>query len=133
MACGSLSCMSARIDRPSNERSALPCQDLSSVERTLEASQPARADPQTACSAWHASAVAGLRTCLVLGCQTAAQGYSTVWSDSDLWLLRYMDEQGLVSVKGQVAAHIQSADELVLAELIFQGAFRVRAQLRSRR
>ena len=56
-----------------------------------------------------------------------------MWSDSDLWLLRYMDEQGLVSVKGQVAAHIQSADELVLAELIFQGAFRVRAQLRSQR
>ena len=41
-------------------------------------------------------------------------------------LLRYMDEQGLVSVKGQVAAHIQSADELVLSELIFQGAFKVR-------
>ena len=40
-------------------------------------------------------------------------------------LLRYMDEQGLVSVKGQVAAHIQSADELVLSELIFQGAFKV--------
>ena len=38
---------------------------------------------------------------------------------------RYVDAEGLVSAKGQVAAHIQSADELVLTELIFAGAFQV--------
>lgn len=38
---------------------------------------------------------------------------------------RYVDAEGLVSNKGQVAAHIQSADELVLTELIFSGGFQV--------
>ena len=40
-------------------------------------------------------------------------------------LRRYVDPEGLVSNKGQVAAHIQSADELVLTELIFSGGFQV--------
>ena len=33
--------------------------------------------------------------------------------------------EGVVEVKGRVAAEIQSADELVLTELIFSGAFKV--------
>ena len=36
-----------------------------------------------------------------------------------------MDHDGLVSTKGQVAAEIQSADELVLCEFIFQGGLQV--------
>lgn len=36
-----------------------------------------------------------------------------------------MDEDGVVTVKGRVAASIQSADELVLTELIFNSGFKV--------
>ncbi|KAK9803050.1 hypothetical protein WJX73_001880 [Symbiochloris irregularis] len=36
--------------------------------------------------------------------------------------LGYIDEGGTVSLKGQVAAEIQSADELVLCEMVFKGA-----------
>lgn len=38
---------------------------------------------------------------------------------------RYVDEDGVVTVKGRVAATIQSADELVLTELIFNSGFKV--------
>ncbi len=38
-----------------------------------------------------------------------------------------MDEDGVVTVKGRVAATIQSADELVLTELIFNSGFKVLA------
>ncbi len=40
--------------------------------------------------------------------------------------LDYIDADGVVSKKGQVAAEIQSADELVMTELIFNGVFNVR-------
>ncbi len=36
-----------------------------------------------------------------------------------------MDEDGVVTLKGRVAATIQSADELVLTELIFNSGFKV--------
>ncbi|KAK9804329.1 hypothetical protein WJX72_007219 [[Myrmecia] bisecta] len=38
--------------------------------------------------------------------------------------LGYTDSDGVVTVKGRVAAEIQSADELVLTELIFNGVFK---------
>lgn len=38
--------------------------------------------------------------------------------------LGYVSMEGVVEVKGRVAAEIQSADELVLTELIFSGAFK---------
>jgi superfamily II RNA helicase len=38
---------------------------------------------------------------------------------------RYVDEEGVVTLKGRVAAAIQSADELVLTELIFNSGFKV--------
>ena len=38
---------------------------------------------------------------------------------------RYVSMEGVVEVKGRVATEIQSADELVLTELIFSGAFKV--------
>ena len=38
---------------------------------------------------------------------------------------RYVDEDGVVTLKGRVAAAIQSADELVLTELIFNSGFKV--------
>lgn len=38
---------------------------------------------------------------------------------------RYVDEDGVVTLKGRVAATIQSADELVLTELIFNSGFKV--------
>ena len=44
---------------------------------------------------------------------------------------RYVDDEGVVTLKGQVAAEIQSADELVLCELVFQGGLRVCAPLYS--
>ncbi len=37
--------------------------------------------------------------------------------------LGYVDSDGVVTVKGRAAAEIQSADELVLTELMFSGAF----------
>ena len=40
-----------------------------------------------------------------------------------------MDEEGVVTLKGRVAATIQSSDELVLTELIFNSGFKVRLQL----
>jgi ATP-dependent RNA helicase DOB1 len=40
-------------------------------------------------------------------------------------LIRYVNEEGVVTEKGRVAANIQSADELVLTELIFSGGFKV--------
>ena len=39
--------------------------------------------------------------------------------------LGYVDSEGVVTVKGRAAAEIQSADELVLTELMFNGAFKV--------
>ena len=39
--------------------------------------------------------------------------------------LGYVDSDGVVTVKGRAAAEIQSADELVLTELIFNGVFKV--------
>lgn len=36
-----------------------------------------------------------------------------------------MNEEGVVTEKGRVAANIQSADELVLTELMFSGGFKV--------
>ena len=39
--------------------------------------------------------------------------------------LGYVDSDGVVTVKGRAAAEIQSADELVLTELMFSGAFKV--------
>lgn len=39
--------------------------------------------------------------------------------------LGYVDSDGVVTVKGRAAAEIQSADELVLTELMFGGAFKV--------
>ena len=39
--------------------------------------------------------------------------------------LGYVDSDGVVTVKGRAAAEIQSADELVLTELIFTGVFKV--------
>jgi ATP-dependent RNA helicase DOB1 len=38
--------------------------------------------------------------------------------------LGHVDSEGVVAVKGRVAAEIQSADELVLTELIFNGVFK---------
>ena len=43
--------------------------------------------------------------------------------------LGYCDEEGLVSLKGRAAAEVQCADELVIAEMIFSGAFQVWPQL----
>ena len=40
--------------------------------------------------------------------------------------LGYVDSEGVVTVKGRAAAEIQSADELVLTELMFNGIFKVR-------
>jgi len=37
--------------------------------------------------------------------------------------LNYVNSEGVVTVKGQVAAGIQSGDELVMCEMIFNGAF----------
>ena len=37
---------------------------------------------------------------------------------------RYVDEEGVVTLKGRVAATIQSSDELVLTELIFNSGFK---------
>ncbi|KIY98950.1 ATP-dependent RNA helicase DOB1 [Monoraphidium neglectum] len=37
--------------------------------------------------------------------------------------LGYVDDDGLITAKGRVAADLQSGDELVLTELIFSGAF----------
>ncbi|KAK9840731.1 hypothetical protein WJX81_000998 [Elliptochloris bilobata] len=37
--------------------------------------------------------------------------------------LGYVDAEGLVTVKGRVAAEVQSADELLLTELLFTGVF----------
>lgn len=39
--------------------------------------------------------------------------------------LGYVDSDGVVTLKGRAAAEIQSADELVLTELIFSGVFKV--------
>lgn len=39
--------------------------------------------------------------------------------------LGYVDSDGVVTVKGRAAAEIQSADELVLTELMFSGVFKV--------
>ena len=39
---------------------------------------------------------------------------------------RYVDEDGIVTLKGRVAATIQSSDELVLTELIFNSGFKAR-------
>lgn len=39
---------------------------------------------------------------------------------------RYVDADGLVTVKGRVAAEVQSADELLLTELLFTGVFQAR-------
>ena len=39
--------------------------------------------------------------------------------------LGYVDSEGVVTVKGRAAAEIQSADELVLTELMFNGVFKV--------
>ena len=39
--------------------------------------------------------------------------------------LGYVDSDGVVTVKGRAAAVIQSADELVLTELMFSGVFKV--------
>lgn len=39
--------------------------------------------------------------------------------------LGYVDSNGIVTMKGRAAAEIQSADELVLTELIFNGVFTV--------
>ena len=39
---------------------------------------------------------------------------------------RYVDAEGLVTVKGRVAAEVQSADELLLTELLFTGVFQAR-------
>lgn len=44
-----------------------------------------------------------------------------------LWMSsRYVDEEGVVTLKGRVAASIQSSDELVLTELIFNSGFKAR-------
>ena len=43
---------------------------------------------------------------------------------------RYVDEEGVVTLKGRVAATIQSSDELVLTELIFNSGFKVRPHSR---
>ncbi len=40
---------------------------------------------------------------------------------------RYVDAEGLVTLKGRVAAEVQSADELLLTELLFTGVFQARA------
>ena len=49
------------------------------------------------------------------------------WFDGwDAWGCSYVGEEGVVTLKGQVAAEIQSADELVLCELVFQGGLQVR-------
>jgi superfamily II RNA helicase len=40
-------------------------------------------------------------------------------------MARYVNSEGVVTEKGRVAANIQSADELVLTELIYSGGFRV--------
>lgn len=39
---------------------------------------------------------------------------------------RYVDAEGLVTVKGRVAAEVQSTDELLLTELLFTGVFQAR-------
>ena len=44
---------------------------------------------------------------------------------------RYVDEDGVVTLKGRVAATIQSADELVMTELIFNSGFKVKPPVRS--
>mmetsp|Transcript_37581 Transcript_37581/g.96143 ORF Transcript_37581/g.96143 Transcript_37581/m.96143 type:complete len:1017 (-) Transcript_37581:98-3148(-) len=38
--------------------------------------------------------------------------------------LEYVNTDGVVSLKGRFAAHINSADEIVLTELVFEGTFR---------
>ena len=42
-----------------------------------------------------------------------------------LLLYRYTDAEGVVTAKGRVASEIQSADELVLTELMFSGLLKV--------
>ena len=37
--------------------------------------------------------------------------------------LGYLDSEGLVTVKGRVAAELSSGDELVLTEMLFAGTF----------
>lgn len=51
--------------------------------------------------------------------------------DTILWVpfqvlrrLEYVNTDGVVSLKGRFAAHINSADEIVLTELVFEGTFR---------
>ena len=39
--------------------------------------------------------------------------------------LGFVDSSGIVTMKGRAAAEIQSADELVLTELMFNGVFKV--------
>ena len=39
--------------------------------------------------------------------------------------LGFVDSNGIVTMKGRAAAEIQSADELVLTELMFNGVFKV--------
>ncbi len=43
---------------------------------------------------------------------------------------RYVDAEGLVTLKGRVAAEVQSADELLLTELLFTGVFQARPRAR---
>ena len=46
---------------------------------------------------------------------------------------RYVDAEGLVTLKGRVAAEVQSADELLLTELLFTGVFQARFMFQSLR
>lgn len=39
--------------------------------------------------------------------------------------LGYMDSEGVVTLKGRVACEIQTGDELVISEMIFNGVFKV--------
>lgn len=55
---------------------------------------------------------------------------SAASNDWYIVLHRYVDEEGVVTLKGRVAATIQSSDELVLTELIFNSGFKARSLIR---
>ena len=59
-------------------------------------------------------------------CQNHLGLIQPAWDLEVIASCRYVDEEGIVTLKGRVAATIQSSDELVLTELIFNSGFKAR-------
>lgn len=68
---------------------------------------------------------AGTYIQLLLSCATSGLVLSDELKHRQRVLRRlgYVDAEGLISVKGRVAADLQTGDELVLTELLFNGTF----------